>query len=515
MNASAAALGRPTSEVGNTGRPLRPGPRRLGEVVEHLGLPSERAGALANITVTGIGQDSRLINPGEVYVGLPGSTHHGGVFAAEAVSRGAVAMISDRPCGLLPTFVVDDPRRLLGPLAAWFHDWPSRELDVFGVTGTNGKTSTVYLLNAGLISAGLRSGAITGVTVYGPDGSRPAVRTTPEACELQRTLAEFRTQGVSAVAMEVSSHALALHRVNGTHFRVGVFTNLGTDHLDFHGDLDSYYAAKACMFLPERCEAAVIGIDEEYGRRLATQAHVPYRTFSTRSTAADFYADGIRADGHGTSFVLHCDERRADIHLGLLGPHQVDNALAAIAVLSTANIDLDAALAGLESLDCVPGRMQRIDAGQPFLAFVDYMHNTAGQQRQFPYLRSLTEGNLIVVIGATGERDPSKRRPLGFTAATWADTVVVTDESPFSDDAEQLREHVAEGALAAGNARVVVEPDRGAAIAGAVALARPGDVVVVAGRGHDPVQTFGSTTRAFDDRIELHKALVAHGAFAR
>ncbi|WP_459549593.1 UDP-N-acetylmuramoyl-L-alanyl-D-glutamate--2,6-diaminopimelate ligase [Nocardia sp. X0981] len=494
-----------TSRAGSVDRP-RP-QRVLNDLAVHLGLPWTPAGRETRAPITGISQDSRLVTAGEVYAALPGSNHHGATFAAEAAARGAVAAISDRPCPALPTFVVDDPRRVLGPLASWIYDHPSRELDVFGVTGTNGKTSTSYLLSAGLSGAGAENGLISGVTIRGPWGAHPAARTTPEASELQRTLAAFRARGVSAVALEVSSHALALHRVDGIHFRVGVFTNLGSDHLDFHSDLEGYYSAKAKLFSPERSEAAVINIDDEYGRRLAAAVEIPQHTFSTASTAADFYADTIAADEHGTSFVLHTADRTAAVELRLLGPHQVDNALGALAALATAGVDLDAAIAGMENLDCVPGRMQRVDAGQPFLAFVDYMHNTAGQQRQFPYLRSLTDGKVIAVVGATGERDPSKRGPLGLTAATFADTVIVTDESPFSDSPAELRHDIAAGAHAADHAEVLLEPDRADAIAVAVARARPGDVLVVAGRGHDPVQTYDTSTRAFDDRTELRRAL--------
>lgn len=481
----------------------------LSDIAAHLGVAWSWAGVVEDCRVAGISQDSRLVSPGDVYVALPGSSHHGADFATDAAARGAVAVVSDRPCVELPTFVVDHPRQVIGPLASWLYGEPSHRLDVFGVTGTNGKTSTSYLLHAGLTTAGLRTGLISGVTVRGPLGTRSAVRTTPEASELQQTLAAFRDQGVTGVALEVSSHALALHRVDGIRFRAGIFTNLGPDHLDFHSDLDDYYATKARLFAPERCEFAVIGIDDDHGKRLAAQIEIPHCTFSTRSRAADFYADNIRADEHGTSFVVHCADRRATVRLRLLGLHQVDNALGALAVSKRAGVDLDAAIAGMENLDCVPGRMQRIDVGQPFLAFVDYMHNTSGQHRQFPYLRSLTTGKIIVVVGATGDRDPSKRHPLGWTAATFANTVIVTDESPYSEDPAELRRHIALGAWAAEHAEVILEPERAEAIARAVELAQPGDVIVVAGRGHDPVQTFGSTTRQFNDRAELRKALAS------
>ncbi|MFC9358029.1 UDP-N-acetylmuramoyl-L-alanyl-D-glutamate--2,6-diaminopimelate ligase [Rhodococcus sp. NPDC057014] len=482
-------------------------PRPLHEVLGRLGRSATLCGP-GGTAVTGINQDSRLVRAGDVYAALPGRHRHGIEFVAEAAARGAVAMLSDRKSDVLPTIVVDDPRRVLGPLASWVYGDPSRALDVYGVTGTNGKTSTVYLLDAGLRAAGAAAGMMTGITVRGPGGSRTATRTTPEACELQQTLAAFAEQRIGAVAMEVSSHGLALHRIDGTSFRVGVFTNLARDHLDFHPDMDAYFAAKARLFDSRHCAAAAIGIDDEFGHRLAATVTVPRLTFSSRTTAADIHASGVRADEGGTSFTLHGAGDRRSVRLRLLGVHQVDNALAAISALLARGVDPDAAITGIENLDTVPGRLESVDAGQPFLAFVDYMHNTAGQRRLFPYLRSLTGGRVIAVVGATGERDPGKRAPLGATAARFADTVVVTDESPYSEDAQRLREDVARGARSGGTAHVLVVPDRAEAIAAADTLAAPGDVVVVAGRGHDRVQAYGSRLRVFDDRTALHEALV-------
>ncbi|WP_213572536.1 UDP-N-acetylmuramoyl-L-alanyl-D-glutamate--2,6-diaminopimelate ligase [Rhodococcus sp. USK13] len=480
--------------------PLREVLRRLGGAAVLFGTGEE--------VVTGISQDSRLVRPGDLYAALPGQRWHGAAFAAEAVSRGAVAMLSDHPSELLPTIVVDDPRCAVGPLASVLYGNPSGALDVYGVTGTNGKTSTAYLLEAGLNGAGITAGRITGITVRGRRGSRDAVRTTPEASELHQTLAAFRDQGVSAVAMEVSSHGLALHRVDGTSFGVAVFTNLARDHLDFHKDMASYFAAKARLFSAERCATAAIGIDDEFGRRLAATVSVPRLTFSLRSAKADIYGDDVHADEGGTSFRLHGPWRTTTIRLRLLGAHQVDNALAAVTALTVRGVDLDGAIAGIEGLDTVPGRLEAIDAGQPFLAFVDYMHNTGGQRRLFPYLRSLTRGKVIVVIGATGNRDPGKRARLGTTAAELADIVVVTDESPFSEDAEVLRDDVARAARRVKTAEVLVVPERGEAIATAVTRAAPGDVVVVAGRGSDAVQDFGRVRRPFDDRVALYDAVL-------
>ncbi|MBT2275025.1 UDP-N-acetylmuramoyl-L-alanyl-D-glutamate--2,6-diaminopimelate ligase [Rhodococcus qingshengii] len=485
--------------------------RSLGEIARYLGVARSVTLTPARQlqTVTGISQDSRRVRPGDIYVALPGLTHHGGAFAGEAAARGAVAMISDRPSEALPTLVVGEPRRMLGPLAAWFYQEPSTLLDVYAVTGTNGKTSTAYLLDAGLAGAGHLTGMISGVEVRGPDGSRAARRTTPEASQLQRTLAGFVHRQVRAVAMEVSSHALALHRVDGTFVRVAVFTNLDRDHLDFHPSMEAYFEAKKTLFDPERCRAAAIGIDDEYGRRLAAGVAVPHVTFSTRDDCADVYATDIEADHEGTSFTVHREGKTRRARLKLLGEHQVDNALAALAALSIGGVEFDSALTGMEELDTVPGRLTRVDVGQSFLAFVDYVHNSAGQRRLFPYLRSLTSGKIIAVVGATGGRDRGKRMPLGFLAASFADIVVVTDESPFFEDAHELRRAVAEGARNAKHALVEVIAHRGEAIKAAVAHAEAGDVVVIAGRGHDRVINRGGIEEIFEDRVILEQALTA------
>lgn len=332
-------------------------PRPLTDVLRRLGRSATLCGP-GDAAVTGINQDSRLVRAGDVYAALPGRHRHGIEFVADAASRGAVAMLSDRKSDVLPTIVVDDPRRVLGPLASWVYGDPSEALDVYGVTGTNGKTSTVYLLEAGLRAAGAAAGMMTGIAVRGPGGSRAATRTTPEACELQQTLAAFAEQRIGAVAMEVSSHGLALHRIDGTSFRVGVFTNLARDHLDFHPDMDAYFAAKARLFEPGHCAAAAIGVDDEFGRRLAATVTVPRVTFSSRTPAADFYASAVHADEGGTSFTLRGAGDRKPVRLRLLGVHQVDNALAAIAALAARGVDLDAAVAGIETLDTVPGRLE-------------------------------------------------------------------------------------------------------------------------------------------------------------
>ncbi|WP_430949114.1 UDP-N-acetylmuramoyl-L-alanyl-D-glutamate--2,6-diaminopimelate ligase [Rhodococcus sp. 24CO] len=489
-------------------RPSRQPTLPLAAVAEYLGAESKLLGEQGTLVVTGVCQDSRQVRPGDIYAALPGIEHHGGEFVAEAAKRGAVAVISDRPTEILPAFVVKNPRKILGPLAAWIYGDPSTSLDVYGVTGTNGKTSTAFMLEAGLAAAGIRTGIISGICIRGPDGVSEAERTTPEACTLQRTLSAFVDNRVDAVAMEASSHGLALHRINGTFFRVAAFTNLSRDHLDFHRSMTSYFESKAQLFLPERCARAVISVDDRYGKALAERVTVPRLTFSSHGATADVTATDIEADQTGTTFVARHGSWRRKVRLRLLGCHQVDNALTAIAALRIGGVDITAALDGIENLGTVPGRLESVELGQNFLAFVDYVHNAGAQLRLFPYLRALSKGKIIAVIGATGGRDPGKREPLGRTAGTHADIVIVTDEGPYRDDATHLRNDVATGARHANHAEVLIIPDRGDAIRTAVSRAHAGDIVVVAGRGNDHVMNYDGLEIVFDDREVLERALV-------
>lgn len=483
-------------------------PWSLQDVADFLAVGSESLRGQGACMVTGIAQDSRQVRPGDIFAALPGAEHHGGAFAVEAAARGAVAVVSDRATEVLPTLVVPSPRKVLGPLAAQIFRLPSTKLDVYGVTGTNGKTSTAYMLEAALASAGLRPGLVSGVCVRGPDNESYGERTTPEACALQRTLASFVSSRVHSVAMEVSSHGLTLNRVDGTFFRVAAFTNLSRDHLDFHGTMRSYFESKAELFTTERCSSAVIGVDDVYGRALAACITVPRLTFSSQGTAADVFATDIDPDGEGTTFIAHQGNWRQRIRLRLRGGHQVDNALAAIAALSMGDVDITAAVDGIENLETVPGRLEPVEAGQNFLAFVDYVHNPGAQGRLFPYLRTLATGKLILVVGATGGRDPGKRAPLGLNAGKHADIVIVTDESPLYEDSESLRNEVAGAARLASHAEVLIIADRRAAIRGAVGQAKSGDVVVVAGRGRDRVVNCGGMEAAFDDHDVLELAVV-------
>lgn len=460
----------------------------------------------AGIAIAGVAADSRRVEPGWLWFALPGRNCHALAFEEQARARGAVAVVSDRPAAALPTLVVESPRRMLGPLASWLHGDPSHLLPVIGVTGTNGKTSTTHLLDAGLAGAGVARGLLGGVVARTPRGAEPMRRTTPEADVIAEHLARCRAEGAAAAVLEVSSHGLTEHRVDGTRFACAAFTGLSRDHLDHHGSMEAYFAAKAALFDPGRSARAVIAVDDPWGRRLAAEARLPVVTCaSTPGIAADWCATDVRADLTGTRFVAHGPGATVPVALRLLGAHQVRNALTALAVLAGAGIDPVRAAEGMAGLGVVPGRLERVHGRRDILAFVDYAHNEDGQQAVLSWARAATAGRLIVVVGATGDRDPGKRAVLGRGAARWADLVVVTDESPESETAADLRGQVLTGATGGAETREV--PDRAAAIEYAVAVARPGDLILLAGRGSDTVQRYGADVRHFDDRAELEHAL--------
>ncbi|OUC80346.1 Mur ligase family protein [Gordonia lacunae] len=487
-----------------------PGARlTIARIADHLGTPIVGGAGAGPIMVRDIDDDSRTIRPGDAYLAIPGSRWHGLDFEREVAAAGAVLVISDRPASLLPTLVVDEPRRVMGPLTSWFHGNPSRDLRIFGVTGTNGKTSTTHFVDAALTAAGEAAGLISGARIRGPGCDVVPARTTPEAPMLQRTLATFRRHGITCCAMEVSSHAIDQGRVDGTVFRVMAFTNLSDDHLDYHDSMESYFATKAAMFTADRTQVAVIDIDDEWGARLAAGTTTETWTCSTSRPDADVVATGIRTGPLGAEFTAHTPYGRARIGLQVLGPHQVGNALLALTSAVADGVDLAAAAEGISSVTGIPGRCEPVHAGQAYRAIVDYMHNTAGQHALFPYLRSLTEGGrLIVVIGATGGRDPGKREPLGEVAARYADVVIVTDESPEDEDPGAIRARVLRGARRAASALVIEESDRQAAFSIATTMAGDHDVVVVTGRGSDTFRRYGPETTFFDDHTELRRAIL-------
>jgi len=502
-------------------RPAHPQPRPLSDLGSLLGV---RLGSVGNSfsptelgCVSGVTLDSRGVKPGDLYVALPGTQVHGAAFCAEAVAAGAVAILTD-PDGRsraaasgVPVFVVADPRARLGEVACWVYRNPSGRLRLIGVTGTSGKTTSTYLLESGLRAAGHLTGLIGGVeTRIGAERLASSL-TTPEAPDLQALFAVMVERGVTAAAMEVSSHSLALGRVAGTSFDVAVFTNLSQDHLDFHADLEDYFRVKASLFLPP--VAGVVNIDDRYGRRLASSGTVPVTTFSAAGKPeADWRAVDVRSGADGSTFrVIGPGGVEADVSAGLAGVFNVDNALGAVVALVEAGVGLEDAVAGIAACPGVPGRLERVQVpGLDLTAFIDYSHKPGAVEAVLRSLRPVTRGSLIIVLGCGGDRDRAKRPMMGAAAASLADVAVLTSDNPRSEDPLAILAAMLDGVLSvpqAQRARVIVEPDRAAAIGQAVSMAAAGDVIVVAGKGHESGQYVAGRVLPFDDREVTASAL--------
>ncbi len=455
------------------------------------------------------------MRPGDLYAALPGAHTHGARFCADAAAAGATAVLTDAAGAAaagaagLPALVVPDPRGVLGPLAAWLYGEPGRALRLAGITGTNGKTTTAYLVDGGLRRAGRRTGLIGTIETRIGGAAVPSARTTPEAPDLQALLAVMREGGVSAVTMEVSSHALALGRVDGCVYDVAAFTNLSRDHLDFHPTLEAYYAAKATLFTPERSRCGVVMIDDEHGRRLAAEATVPVRTASV-AAAADWRAVGARQERGATAFrALGPDGEDVAVRLRLAGAFNIANALVAVAMLRLLEVDPEHIGAGVAEVT-VPGRMERVGHRQDILALVDYAHTPDAVARAIDAAREGRPGRVLVVLGCGGDRDRDKRPQMGEVAARGADVLVVTDDNPRTEDPSVIRAGMLAGAArvrAADRAGLEEVGDRRDAINLAVRLARPGDTLLVLGKGHESGQEVAGEVHPFDDRVVLREAL--------
>ncbi|MFJ6770402.1 UDP-N-acetylmuramoyl-L-alanyl-D-glutamate--2,6-diaminopimelate ligase [Kitasatospora sp. NPDC091257] len=517
---SLPAVPKPDQTTVSPPRPTGTTALPLAELAAELGLPPVEGGAVSGVT-----HDSRAVRPGDVYVAFPGANHHGAAFAAKAAESGAVAVLTD-PAGVeqaaatgLPLLVVDRPRAVMGELAAIVYGRPSRRLLMLGLTGTNGKTTTSYLVEGGLRGAGRSPGVIGTVEMRVGEERIKSERTTPEATDLHAILGVMAERGADAVTMEVSSHALVFGRTDGVAYDVALFNNLTPEHLDFHPDMEDYFQAKARLFQPGKSRRGVVNLDDEYGRRLAAEAEIPVTTFSaTGAAGADWRAVDVRLGPVGSTFrVLGPDGAEADASVPLPGPFNVANALAAITVLVAAGLPLERAVAGVAAVPGVPGRLERVDAGQPFVAVVDYAHKPDALQAVLASLRQVTEGRLHVVVGCGGDRDPHKRGPMGAIAARLADTALLTSDNPRSEDPLAILATMLTGAAAVPEAErgaVLVVPDRAEAIALAVARAQAGDTVLVAGKGHELGQYVRDEIRPFDDREVLRES-IARTAAAR
>ncbi|MEE4023179.1 UDP-N-acetylmuramoyl-L-alanyl-D-glutamate--2,6-diaminopimelate ligase [Gordonia sp. PKS22-38] len=488
----------------------------------------------ADVEVTGATLRGQDVMPGDLFAALPGDRTHGAQYADQAVAAGATAILTD-PAGraelsrVLPSdaavavLVHPKPRDVLGQVSARIYGHPSRRMKLIGITGTSGKTTTAYMVEAALLAAGHSVGLIGTVQTRIDGVAQPSTLTTPEAPTLQALLAMMLEKGVDAVVMEVSSHALALGRVDGAHFAIGAFTNLSQDHLDFHRTMRAYFEAKAQLFAPAASTSAVrsvICVDDEWGRRMVEVArgdrrsadrHAALVTVSTGAVPAQWHAgpSTVDADGVQHAEVTAPGGTQHDLTVPLPGRYNIANASMALAIAVGAGVPAGVAIEAIAGIS-VPGRLERIDRGQEFLVVVDYAHKPAALDAVIATLRAQTRGRIAVVVGAGGDRDTGKRPMMGEIAARGADLAIITDDNPRTEEPAAIRSEVLAGARAvdpteAGEVREI--GDRAEAIAAATRWAQPGDTVLVAGKGHETGQEIHGVKHPFDDREVAAEAL--------
>jgi UDP-N-acetylmuramoyl-L-alanyl-D-glutamate--2,6-diaminopimelate ligase len=438
----------------------------------------------ADVMISDITHTSQDIGPGGAFVAIRGERFDAHRFIGDAVASGASALIVEEPVAAdVPHIVVEDSRLAMAPMARAVHNNPDESLSIVGITGTNGKTSVV-----------------------------PLNRTTPESTDLQRLLAAMVSDGVESVAMEVSSHALDLHRADAVSFTSAGFTNLTQDHLDFHGTMDDYFSSKAKLFRAERTRSAVINIDDHFGERLAREVAVPVITVGfgeseAGATAVDISASGLAMSESGTSFTLQTPAGSALVALPIAGSFNVSNALVAVGLLMEDGLGIDDIVEGLENLGPISGRMEIVPSDEPFTVVVDYAHTPDAISAVLASVRSIVEARLIVIVGAGGDRDQDKRSLMGASAARFADLTIVTTDNPRSEDPRTIADEVARGAEAAGRSQVMTMLDRAEAIEHAIDAAGQGDVVMILGRGHEQGQEIAGRIVPFSDAQVAARAL--------
>ncbi|MBK7583045.1 MAG: UDP-N-acetylmuramoyl-L-alanyl-D-glutamate--2,6-diaminopimelate ligase [Myxococcales bacterium] len=482
---------------------------KLGELAREL--DGARVIGKDDVRVVDVRQDSRRVSAGDLFAARSGGRADGATFVSDAVARGAAAIMIERGVALpdvaLPIVEVSNVQRAIAFAAEAVHHHPSRAVSVVGITGTNGKTTTSYLATEAVTAAGGRAGRLgTLGFAFGADVSDSGL-TTPEADEVTRLVARVRDRGGSQLVMEASSHALASYRVEAIEFAVGVFTNLTQDHLDFHGSMPEYAAAKLRLFTELAPRVAVVNLDDPFGARVveATKARVLRVKKSARG--ADVYPTELVEDARGIRGRVHLPSGEVAFESRLVGAHNVDNLLAALAIVEALGLDVARAAASLGSAPSVPGRLERCDApDDDVLVLVDYAHTPDALERVLLTCRGLTTGELICVFGCGGDRDRAKRPKMGDAVGRLATRAIVTNDNPRSEEPAAIAEAIVAG-LAPHDTPFEVELDRSQAIERAVLSAKPGDVVLIAGKGHEPYQLIGAERRAFDDRDEARRAL--------
>ena len=479
--------------------------------------PQISLSSLPNVQISGVCEDSRQALPGSVFVARPGTKADGAQFIRDAASRGAIAVvtrarIADSP---LPQIVVKDPGAAASILANLYHGVPSQKVRMLGVTGTNGKTTTTYLIRHLLSKVNTRCGMIGTVEIDDGRTRHEATMTTPAGSDIAGLLGAMRDKGCRACAMEVSSHALDQGRVAGVSFAGAAFTNLTGDHLDYHKTMDQYAAAKARLFESlSDAAVAVVNAEDKYSQRMVQDCQGRVIRFGF-SKSADYRARDVAITSSGSNFILHTPDGRAEINMQLIGRHNVENALAAAALVGEVfGLSVHQIAAGLRDAQGAPGRLQAVRLGQPFVVLVDYAHTDDALENVLSALRPLTRGKLRVMFGCGGDRDRTKRPRMARIAEQGADAVYVTSDNPRTEDAKAILDEIVSGFSLAARQSVIVEPDRRTAIQRILSDAQSGDVVLLAGKGHENYQIIGTEKRHFDDAEEAARALKIRAAAA-
>jgi UDP-N-acetylmuramoyl-L-alanyl-D-glutamate--2,6-diaminopimelate ligase len=493
-------------------RPHDPIPGRTLRAVAELTSAFSKNPDLESISITGISIDSHQIEAGDLFVAVAGTKVHGATYAGNAKLNGAVAVLTDEVgAGIisdLPVLVVTNPRAAAGVIAAWLHKEPMRDMFSVGVTGTNGKTTVTTLMYQIAMAASRQSGLVGTVVARIGDEVIEALRTTPEAPELQSLAAVMRERHMRNLFMEVSSHAISLNRIGGSHFDIAAFTNLSQDHLDFHADMDSYFAAKAGLFSHKYADTAYINIDSPWAARLLEIQELPVVRISRQEKSADWYFDHIEIGVRSTAIAIRGSGGiLIETSTKLVGDFNLDNLLMAIAICVASGIDPIDIAAITPSLTGAEGRLEKVDLGQSFSALVDYAHSPDSVASVLETLRKSTVGKVIAVLGCGGDRDKSKRPLMGAALLAGSDLAIFTSDNPRSEDPAQIIKEMVSGLTLPGTCEV--EPDRKRAIEIAVAAAKPGDVVVILGKGHESGQEIAGVKHNFDDRLVLAAAIEA------
>ena len=487
-------------------RPILALPRSLNSIAEFLGTPLPGQ----DVTITGLSHASNEIVPGDLFFALPGAKTHGAIFSLDAKSRGAKAILTDtvgaQMASELPVLVVENPRRIAGILSAWFYREPMREMFSVGITGTNGKTTTTTLLHQIWRGAGYEAGLIGTVETRIGNEVVKSARTTPESSDIQSLISIMHERHIRHLAMEVSSHALVLERIRGSHFSAVAFSNLSQDHLDFHRSMEEYFEAKASLFTFEYSDVAIINIDDPYGVRLASDCEIQVIRVSRNDVRADWHYVSAFPQQNGFDVVIRgIGGVLVEGVLPLHGEFNLDNALMAIALAYQSGVDSIELSTLLPTLTGARGRLEVVSVGQPFAAFIDYAHSPDSVERVLQTCRAMTAGRVIAVLGCGGDRDKSKRPIMGRALLNGSHIAVFTSDNPRSEDPDEILKDMTNNLSIGDPSRVIT--DRHKAIEYAVSLAEPDDLVIVLGKGHEIGQEIAGKVFPFDDKIVLASSI--------